>query len=83
MALTKKIVDFWKRPDKIGFMNALHEYQEATGLTISEIARRCGMPISTVWRHMRGNGGSSRKIGAQSALRYSRYLGIKLEKLIQ
>lgn len=64
--------------EHLGMKNALEKYREESGMTLSEIAFAAGFRSrSSVFQHCRG----SRTISAESALKYSRALGIPLSEL--
>ena len=64
--------------EHLGMKNALEKYREQSGMTLSEIAFAAGFRSrSSVFQHCRG----SRAISAESALKYSRALGIPLSEL--
>lgn len=59
-------------------INALEQFRKASGLTFDEMARLAGFSSrSAVFQHCTG----SRRISAESAIRYSRTFGIPLCQL--
>ena len=59
-------------------MNALKQHMEKYNLTLLDVARMSGVPKPTVYAHYSG----IRNIGAKSALKYIRGLGLSVERLI-
>lgn len=60
-------------------MNALQEFIDAKGLTLSEAARIAGTDPVNIHRHYHGDRG----ISSGMALRYHRAFGIPLESLLE
>ena len=61
-----------------GLMNTLKEHMAKYNLTLLDVARMSGVPKPTVYAHYSG----IRNIGAKSAIKYSRGLGIGVERLL-
>lgn len=59
-------------------MKTLKEHMKRYGLTARQVSEMTGTPLRTVHAHLAGD----RKIGHHAAIRYSRGLGISLEKLL-
>lgn len=59
-------------------MNALKQHMKKYNLSLLDVSKMSGVPKPTVYAHYSG----IRNIGAKSAIKYSRGLGIGVERLL-